>query len=233
MDKSKVAITVRLLQIAQFIIAALQPSVIVIFLIILIYRLVFRLEEFRQSVEAFNLPIVALLAILIFKKEITEKISKLLQFKYGKSEAYFEKSSSENQERIASEQYAGFAKELTTAGLEEEKIEEIMKMAAAWGFNMAHMGFQTTPIPMIEWNGSAPMIKFGTSSSVDPIRSRDRDLLVAEIQSTVEEIDGLSIFQKMNNTNGLIPTRESVLRKKLQRLRDQLRLIDPNSIFLE
>lgn len=40
-----------------------------------------------------------------------------------------------------------------------------MRLAAEWGYNMARIGFQEPPVPVIAWHGNEPMIQFGASGA--------------------------------------------------------------------
>jgi hypothetical protein len=47
---------------------------------------------------------------------------------------------------------------------QRERIEEVMRTAAAWGYAMAQVGFRSAPVPVIEWDGDSPKILFARGS---------------------------------------------------------------------
>lgn len=222
----------RLLQIGKLIITGFKPAVISVIVLTLLYRLIFNIESFQQTVNSITPTLVGIFCILLFKEELGEKIVQLFKLKLGKHEANFQRNTNQAQEEIATQEFADVFMSAKGEEFSKTDVEEIMKMSAAWGYNMSRMGFKSTPIPHIDWEGSSPRIKFGSSESglSDQVRA-ESELLVAQIIATQEEIDSLSVFQRMGNTGGIMPTRESVLRKKLIRLKTQLREINPQSTF--
>jgi hypothetical protein len=48
------------------------------------------------------------------------------------------------------------------AALRREVVEEVIRSAAQWGWETAHMGFRTPPNPRVEWTDDGrPVIRFG------------------------------------------------------------------------
>lgn len=66
----------------------------------------------------------------------------------------------------------------------------------------------------------------------DRPRQHELDILIAKIQVAEDELAGLNVFEREGGFSGLQPSKESILKKKLARLYEQLREIDPQSVFL-
>lgn len=63
-------------------------------------------------------------------------------------------------------------------------------------------------------------------------RQHEIDILIAKIQLAEDELAGLNVFEREGGFSGFQPSKESVLKKKLERLYEQLRAIEPQSVFL-
>jgi hypothetical protein len=125
-----------------------------------------------------------------------------------------------------------------------EAMESVIRESAAWGFDMAHLGFTTRPIPVIEWDHNGrPAILYGTSKppSSAPVPRQIRTdaadatspgavkRLEREIQQLELERDRQSIFPSMITKFGT--DEASVRNKQIQRLKERLRRIDPASPY--
>jgi hypothetical protein len=211
---------------------SVEPLLVVIFVGIITYRLLFDVENFSKTVGGLNLPLVLILFILLFKKTIVEKFQSMTELKYQDTSAKFQQREVQAQEDVASREFAKILGQNSEKILDRTEIENVMRMAAAWGFNMAKIGFRSTPMPIVDWNGSAPTIKFGQSQILSPANENEKAFIVSKILETQEAIDSLSVFDRSGAINGLIPSKQSVLMKKLMRLYANLRMVDPNSPFL-
>ena len=64
---------------------------------------------------------------------------------------------------------------------EQGAIESIMRESAAWGFQMAQLGFKTVPVPIVEWTDDGrPIIKYARGGSVE---SEDGGKVVRAVQA--------------------------------------------------
>ena len=216
----------------RIILALSGPMVIAIFIGILTYRIVFNISQFERSISSFNFPIILLISVLLFRNAINDKLKQMNELKYREMIAKFELPSVINQEQTASREFAEIARKGPDSIFNEAEIENVMKMAASWGYNMANMGFKSTPIPEIEWRNNVPSIKFAKSANVAIHDESEKQFIISQIMETLEALDGLTVFEKDLTLSGLVPSRQSVLKKKLNRLYEQLRAIDPTSIFL-
>lgn len=60
--------------------------------------------------------------------------------------------------------------------LRRDAVEEIMRDAAGWGYDVARMRFQTRPVPEVDWSEDGrPRIRFGTGSGEEPRRPIDME----------------------------------------------------------
>lgn len=222
----------RLFQLVRILLVAFQPALALLFVGILMFRFIFDLPRFSESIESLNFPLALILFILLFKHPIRVKLESMIEFKHRETSAKFQPSISKSQEESASIEFAQVVKEGSDRNFDQLEIENVMKMAASWGYNMAKMGFKSTPIPKIDWSNSQPSIKFGYSSPDKTLDLGEKDFIISKIVETQESLDGLSIFDRSATVSGLMPSRQSVLTKKLERLYSQLSEIDPSSSFL-
>ncbi len=228
-EQNRIMIT--LIKITQFFKYILVRFITVSVIALLVYRLFFKLNDFATTVKIISFPLVALISILIFRESIEEKIFHLKALKSRDLEMTFNPSLKQEREALATEEIAQFKDSIRDSSLSEEDVEKIMTMSAAWGYDMAQLGFKGKPVPQIEWKNSSPIIKFGKSEIPKSLNRDDKNLIISAIIETQEEIDGLGAFQRIT-LSSLVPTRETVLAKKLDRLYIQLRQVDPNSSFL-
>lgn len=63
-------------------------------------------------------------------------------------------------------------------------------------------------------------------------RRHDLEILIAKINVTEDEIASLNIFERDGGFSGFQPSKESILNRRLERLHEQLRRLDPDSVFL-
>ncbi|MEZ0092869.1 putative DCC family thiol-disulfide oxidoreductase YuxK [Streptacidiphilus sp. EB129] len=49
--------------------------------------------------------------------------------------------------------------------LRRDAVEQVMREAARWGWMMARTGFQSPPVPQINWVGDHPQITFGATAA--------------------------------------------------------------------
>lgn len=198
----------------------------------LIFRFAFKLDEFASSSRAISWPLVALLITLIFRNQIKERISSILEVRAGSTTTVFNASKADDSSEEANTKLAEISSKYPSANIDQNEIEEIIRVSAAWGFNMAHIGFTSTPIPIVQWEGNTPRILYGQSPMGGIEKANEKAILIEKILDTQNQIDSLSLLDKSGTMNGFFPTKESTLKKQLSRLGEQLKAIDPNSTFI-
>lgn len=120
-------------------------------------------------------------------------------------------------------------------------IEKIIRDSAGWGWDMAQLGtFKSRPAPVIEWSDDGlPLIVYGEGQrrtglaslvARDPVVDRTERVqrLEKAIRDLQEEIDrpAMSSIAALGSIYG---DPKEPKRKQLQRFKDQLLKIDPNS----
>jgi hypothetical protein len=195
------------------------------------YRFIWNLESFSKSSKSITWPLVGLLGILIFRSQIAERITAIVKVRAGSFGTYMDPDRPKYEAEITSKELAQATELNTNENLSREEIEEVMAISAAWGFDMAKIGFRQTPIPQVSWSGRSPVINFGISDKTENSIS-EKNLIIQKILEVQQELDSLSVLDRSGSLSGFIPNKESVLKKKLGRLTDQLSEIDPNSTFL-
>ena len=124
-------------------------------------------------------------------------------------------------------------------GLAKDAVEQYMKVSAAWGYNMALIGFKSPPVPEIDWDEDRPQIKFGSGSTIEENlgarvltvkEQTERDMIIREILGIRKELNGLSVYDRVSM--GIGPSAENVLKYQLREMKKLLQKIDPTSIFL-
>ena len=205
------------------------PTLGLIVVVILIYRFLFDLQSFSRSLASISLPAALLCAFLLFRRQIAERISSITELSAGGMTTKLNLSQGQIETEIASKQLAEATKDGAHENFSKDEVIEIMNISAAWGFDMSKIGFKSTPIPQVTWEGRNPVINFGIgdSKSYDEL---EKTLIIQKIYETQDSLDSLTFLDQMST--GLTPSKETVLKKKLKRLKDQLREIDPGSSFL-
>ena len=123
---------------------SLYLILIVGFISILNFRFVFDLDELARSTKALTWPLVALLFLIIFKREITERISAIRIVRAGGVTTTLDPLKQKAETDIASKELAQVTEHQTGDKFSKSEVEEIMSISSAWGFNMAKIGFQNT-----------------------------------------------------------------------------------------
>lgn len=189
-------------------------------------------DRFTQIINALTLPVSIVIVSLVFRDTLSNLLGKMTQFKFGQGEVNFDsnrqlsETSSKSIEKTLSAEHPNRSPNLELTRIE---IENVMELSAAWGYQMAEIGFKSTPRPLIEWEGKFPRIKFGMTSN--SVSSDEKDLLVKEILETKDALDRLGPLDRMQI--GLSVSKEAALKKSLIRLQNLLRKIDPDSVFLD
>lgn len=200
-------------------------AAILIFSIVLIYRFVREPELFNENIKSFGFPIAFILVALLFRKSISFIIEKITEFSLRWKDAEI-KATTKDFAIGVSELYE---KTNADSNQSKEEIVKYMELAAAWGYNMAQIGFKSTPVPSVEWTANGPEIKFGTGKAFTDNFETDR--VISEILKVRKEILSLSSLDKMNF--GFNPSREKVLNDELEYLKSILKKLDPISVFLD
>lgn len=63
-------------------------------------------------------------------------------------------------------------------------------------------------------------------------RQHEIDILIAKINVAEDEIASLNVFERDGGFSGFQPSKESILNRRLERLYEKLRELDPQSVFL-
>ena len=198
------------------------------FMSLAIYRMIFDVTSFSEMISTISSPIVILILIYLFRVQLKSFLADLSHFVVKRNgneiSAYREKKVNEEaSEEITNE----ISPEIEV--LDKEVVEKLMKVAAAWGYQMSKIGFQNVPEPVINWKDNQPEILYGRSNN--PNNADEKQILIADIQKIRMEIDSLGPIEKWSS--GLNPSREKVLHERLKRSKEMLRKIDPTSVFLD
>lgn len=201
---------------------------VVCFMSFTIYRMIYDVSTFSQMMKAISAPVVILIVIYLFRIQLASFLADLSHFVVKRNgnefSAYREKKVNEEaSEEIANE----ISPEIEV--FDKDVVERLMKVAAAWGYQMSKIGFKNIPEPVINWKDNQPEILYGRSSN--PSNSDEKQILIADIQKIRMEIDSLGPIEKWSS--GLNPSREKVLHERLKRNKEMLRKIDPSSVFLD
>lgn len=198
---------------------------------VLAYRFIWNLDSFSKSSRALTWPLVGFICIVIFKSQIAERITAIVKVNAGTFGTYMDPNRPKFESEITSKELAQVTDSNTNEYLTREETEEVIRISAAWGYEMAKIGFRNTPIPQVTWSGRSPVINFGISE-LSQSSTTEKNLIIQKIQEVQEELDSLSVLDRSGTFSGFMPNRESVLKKKLDRLINQLRELDPSSTFL-
>lgn len=109
---------------------------------------------------------------------------------------------------------------------EKQAIEDIMRVSAWWGYDMAQIGFKTRPTPVVEWtDDDRPLIQ---SIYINAQQRGPKPDLKAMANRLEQEIRDLEAKIESPMT-GYLPAKKVGERTRLWKLRSQLRTIDPDS----
>jgi hypothetical protein len=139
----------------------LLPSLVIWFIGLTIYRFTWDLDSFAKGTQAFSLPFVALLVVLIFREQLKHLLEEIIELRIGTAHAVRRKSNAN-----------------------------------------------------------------------DHPNQKEIELLSARIENVRDDLAGLNVFERGSGFSGIQPSKESILKKKLERLYNQLRELDPHSVFL-
>lgn len=119
-------------------------------------------------------------------------------------------------------------------------VERVIKESAGWGYDMAGIGFQSRPVPVIEWDDNGrPRILYasgevaqqrasGITRLQKPVSAEDTIRRLEELIMKSER-DQDNLFRKAAG-GGLNRVAEE---KELERLKERLRRIDPANPFAD
>jgi hypothetical protein len=198
----------------------------------LVYRFFLDPDSFSSSLSAINFPVVLLICVLLFRKPIGNRLAFLekVTLKNGFPSFEFSKQVLEESER-ASDQIIESATLEQATPFSKEIIEDIIKISAEWGFDMANIGFKNKPIPVISWDNNIPRIEYGFGDSNTEKYSSEAEKLKEEILKVEKEIASLTDFQKIRI--GIAPSKLESLTIVRRKLQSRLKTIEPNSSFLD
>lgn len=118
---------------------------------------------------------------------------------------------------------------------DQAAIEDIIRESAAWGYDMAKLGFKTRPTPVIEWTEDGrPIIVYGRgeigpSITIEDATPRPNDpirVVEMRIRGLEEAIRGLE-----SRIGFYTPAQGVGERELLSKMKRQLRNLDPESPF--
>lgn len=120
-------------------------------------------------------------------------------------------------------------------------MEQVIKESAGWGYDMAKIGFSTRPVPVIDWDAKGrPKIQYARGETpeelnraIPPVRvvtagSSSRADSVTRLE---DEIRKLERERDDVNRSFWNATERIAIEKQIERLRDNLRGIDPGSPY--
>ncbi len=202
---------------------------ILVYLLRLTWLFFVDITDFNAVLGQISLPITFIFLGVLFRKPIERLISNISRIKFGDKQFDIkdvrEISNETNQTILKSMEPDEQRSEATN--FSKEEVENLMALSAAWGYQMANIGFKTTPKPVIEWIGNVPKIAFGIGSGQN--LNEEKFYLINEINETQSELDKIGPLDKFQTS--LTVSKEVALRKKLKRLQSLLKEIDPDSIF--
>lgn len=197
------------------------------FIVVMSWRFLYDIESFNMTFKLISLPVVIVIVALIFRSELSQLLLVVSKVNYKDVEI----STTRSREGLLDEAKVEITQIPSVESFysNKEEVEKLMQVASDWGYGMAQIGFTMPPKLALEWENSKPIIKYGFShnSSFD----EDKRNLINDIKKIRRELDGLSAFDKYSM--GILPSKEQVLRKDLERTRSHLREIDPESIYLK
>jgi hypothetical protein len=187
------------------------------------------IADFNEVIGQISLPITFIFLGILFRNPIEKLISNVSRIKFGDKQFDIKdvkEISNETNETIL-KSIEPDEKSPEGTNFSKHEVENLMELSAAWGYQMANIGFKTTPKPIIEWKGNIPKIAFGIGSGQN--QNEEKFYLINEISETQSELDKIGPIDRLQT--GLTVSKEMALKKKLKRLQNLLQEIDPDSIF--
>lgn len=207
----------------------LVKALIAIYLFRLTWLFFEDISNFNKVIGQISLPITFIFLGVLFRKPIETLISNISRIKFGDNQFDIKDVKEISNETNESILKSIEPDEKSTEGTNFSKpeVENLMELSAAWGYQMANLGFKTTPKPIIEWIGNIPKIAFGIGSGLN--QNEEKFYLINEISETQSELDKIGPLDRFQTS--LTVSKEVALKKKLKRLQYLLHEIDPDSIF--
>lgn len=126
---------------------------------------------------------------------------------------------------------------------EKQAIEDIMRVSAWWGYDMAKLGFRTRPTPVVEWTEDGrPLIQYakgepGRSVNIPMERggaTPDLKVMASRLEQEIRDLEAkvespMTIRDYANMGTGDLDAMNAGSRARLRKLKSQLRTIDPDS----
>ena len=128
-------------------------------------------------------------------------------------------------------------------GKEKQAIEDIMRVSAWWGYDMANLGFKTRPTPVVEWTEDGrPLIQYakgepGGSANIPVQRDGvegNRQVMVSRLEQEIRDLEAkverpMTILDYAVGPLGEPDGKREGDRGRLRKLKLRLRKIDPDS----
>jgi len=128
-------------------------------------------------------------------------------------------------------------------GKEKQAIEDIMRVSAWWGYDMASLGFKTRPTPVVEWTEDGrPLIQYakgepGGAANIPVQRGGaegNRQVMVSRLEQEIRDLEAkverpMTILDYAVGPLGEPDGKREGDKGRLRKLKLRLRKIDPDS----
>lgn len=114
-------------------------------------------------------------------------------------------------------------------------VERAFSEGAAWGYDMAQIGFRSRPRPVIEWTpGGHPIIQYGVGTQHDPRSDMDSATRrrVEDLEQEIRRLDVMIENPRLDSIDRVRSRNLNAVRDRRYHLAKDLRELDPDSPLL-